>query len=190
MLDEKGMVAALKAAYKEGGYRVVFSEGHVMIVAGYWAVDLDEEYIWPKVLGTVVEHIGMLPQAPAAYICQKDYDPGSTCMLDPELERWATIRSNAASAETAIRRTRLTINGHEIWQTGKSLKVMQVDPAITRIVDEEGARRGCVRLDSGDKEFKIYFKGFAELAVICGLDHKDSPEMARIEGFPWMGEGS
>ena len=34
MLSEKGMVAALKAAYKGGGYKAAFAEGKVMLRCG------------------------------------------------------------------------------------------------------------------------------------------------------------
>jgi hypothetical protein len=65
MLDEKGTVAALKDAYKSG-YIVAFTGEQVLIRAGLWAVEIDESQIPPKVMGILVEHIGVLPAAPAA----------------------------------------------------------------------------------------------------------------------------
>lgn len=122
MLDEKGMVAALKAAYKGGGYKAAFAEGKVMLRCGGWAAELDEEYILPRVVGTVVEHIGVLPSKPAAYYCQKKMDPGSGVSLDEELDAWEEIHKQSEAADTPIRRTRLLPDGCEIWQTGAGLR--------------------------------------------------------------------
>ena len=189
MLDEKGMVAALKEAYKNGGYRVAFAEGRVMIRAGGWAVELDEEYIRPRVLGTVVEHIGVLPGKPTAYYCKKKMDPGSGVSLDAELDAWEVIHKNHEAADTPIRRTRLQLDGCEIWQTGAGLRARPMDPDFTRIIDEEGIKRAFVRMEDEAPGKEIFFKGFAERAVICGKTYQNNPGLARIEGFPWLGEG-
>lgn len=188
MIDEKGMVAALKDAYKSG-YRVAFAEGRVMVRCGVWAVEMDEEYLMPKVLGTITEHIGIIPAKPAAYFCNKKMDPGSSCALDAELNAWDELHKRSEDAITPIRRTRLRLEGFEIWQTNESLRIRPMSPDLTRIIDEEGAKLAFVRTEDDEPGTEIYFKGFAERAVICGATSKNSPEMARIEGFPWLGEG-
>lgn len=189
MLDEKGMVAALKAAYKEGGYRVAFAEGRVMIRAGVWGVEIEAEYIYPKILETVVEHIGILPDDATAYLAHKDADPGTTSSLDVELAAWAEIHRNAEEAKTHIKRTQLTLNDYEIWQTGEGLKVRPMDQRFTRIIEASGVKQAFIHMAGGELGQAIYFKGFAELAVIYGIEQKGD-NLTRIEGFPWLGEGS
>ena len=191
MLDEKKTVAALKAAYKGGGYRVAFTEGTVLIRAGEWAAEIDAEYIWPKILGTIVEHIGMLPERPAAYTARKGMDPGSTCMLDEELAAWAELDAKAEAATTPIRRTRLQIEGYEVWQTGQELRARLMDPYFTQIIDDEGANRAYTYADGDRLGAEICFKGFVETVIITGVKYsKASSAMQRIDGFPWLGEGS
>lgn len=68
MLDEKRTAAALKEAYKTGGFRVAFAEGKVLIRTNHWAAEIEQDYICPKILGAIVEMIGVLPEAPAAYV--------------------------------------------------------------------------------------------------------------------------
>ena len=190
MLDEKGTVAALKEAYKNGGYRVAFAEGKVLIRAATWSAEIEEEYIYPKILGTIVEHIGVLPEKPAAYFSQKKADPGMTCMLDDELSAWVKLHALANAATTPIRRTRLLMDGYEIWQTKQGLRACPMDPAYTRIIDESGAKQAFVRVDGEELSKEIYYKGFAETVIIYGVKYEKDGSLARIEGYPWMGEGA
>ena len=189
MLDEKGTVAALKEAYKNGGYRVAFAEGRVLIRAGVWGVEIEAEYICPKILGTVVEHIGILPDDATAYLAHKDADPGMTCSLDVELAAWAEIRKNAEEAKTRIKRTQLTLDGYEIWQTSEGLKVRPMAQRFTRIIEAAGVKQAFIQMAGGELGQAIFFKGFVELAVIYGIEKKGD-NLTRIEGFPWLGEGT
>lgn len=190
MLDEKGTAAALRAAYKGGGYRVAFAEGKVMIRTDTWGAEIEEEYIIPKILGAIVEHIGVVPKAPAAYFAQKKADPGMTCMLDTELNAWVKIHALANAATTPIRRTRLMMDGYEIWQTKQGLRARPMDPSYTRIIDEGGVNQAFVRMDGEELSNEIYYKGFTETAVIYGVKYKKDGGLERIEGFPWLGKGS
>ena len=189
MLDEKGTAAALREAYKNGGYRVAFAEGRVLIRAGVWGVEIEAEYICQKILGTVVEHIGILPDDSTAYLAHKDADPGTTCSLDEELAAWAEIRRNAEAAKTHIKRTQLTLNGYEIWQTGEGLKVRPMAQRFTRIIEATAVKQAFIQKIGDELGQAIYFKGFVELAVIYGVEQKGD-NLTRIEGFPWLGEGS
>lgn len=190
MLNEKRTVAALKDAFKGGGYKAAFVDGKLLLRCGVWAVEMDEEYFLPKVLGTVVEHIGVIPVEPAAYYCQKKMDPGSGVSLDEELDAWAALRKMFDAATTPIRRTRLLMDGYEIWQTGEGLRARPMNPNFTQIIDEEGIKLAFVRIEDGAPSKDIYFKGFAERAAISGVTYENNPGLARIEGFPWLGEGS
>lgn len=114
MLDEKGVVAALKAAYKGGGYKAAFAEGKVMLRSGVWAAELDEEYILPRVVGTVVEHIGVLPSKPAAYYCQKKMDPGSGV---PSTRSWMPGRRSTSNPKQP---TRPSAGRGSCWMAARS----------------------------------------------------------------------
>jgi hypothetical protein len=187
MLNEKGTVAALKDAYKSG-YIVAFTEDLVLIRAGLWAVEIDESQIPPKVMGTLVEHIGVLPAAPAAYLCKKGGDPGTTCSLDVELTGWDGIRAKAKEANTPIRRTGLMMDGKEIWQSA-GLKTLPVDPAYTRIIDEGWCKYAKVLEDEQELGSFIVIPGFAGTAIIQGKPREEHGNLDRLDGWPWLGEG-
>lgn len=72
MLNEKRTVAALKDAFKSGGYKVLFFGGLVSVRAGYWAFEIGEELLPREVLGKIVEHIGMIPGNGEAYFCHTE----------------------------------------------------------------------------------------------------------------------
>lgn len=190
MLDEKGAAAALKEAYKIGGFHVAFAGSKVLIRAGYWAAEIEKDYLFPKILGAIVEMIGVLPATPAAYIAGKLMDPGTTCSLDAELSAWDEIRERAKKAETRIRRTQLTVNGFEIWQTRDGLRARPMDGKYTKIIEEQGLGQAFVIKDGDELGTELFFKGFAETVVVCGVEFHDNAVVSRIEGFPWLGEGS
>ena len=190
MLDEKGAAGALREAYKGSGYHVMFHDGRIFARTETWAFEIDEYCIPVKVLGTIVEHIGMIPDRPAAYIAQKDRDPGTTCMLDDELSAFLKIQGMAKTAVTPIRRTGLWLDGHEIWQTNKGLKCRPMDPRYTRIVDDAALKTACVMMQADVPGSEIFFKPFTGIAMICGIERrKEDGRLARIEDYPWLGEG-
>ena len=190
MLDERGAAAALKEAFKTFGYHVSFHEGTIFVRTAIWAFEIDEYCIPAKILAVIVEHIGQIPRIPAAYIVQKNRDPGTTCMLDDELNYLEKIRAMAEKAKTPIRRTGLWLDGHEIWQTRQGLKVRPMDPRYTRIIEAEALKTARVQMEDDRPGSYIAFKGFVGTAIVQGIEHRaEDGKLARIEDFPWLGEG-
>ena len=189
MINEKATVAALKEAYKNG-FRVAFAKGKVLIRTNHWAAEIEQDYICPKILGAIVEMIGVLPEAPAAYVAGKDADPGMTCSLDAELSAWDEIREKAEKAVTPIRRTPITVGGYEIWQTGEGLRARPMSYQYTRIIELSGTKQAFIHKEGDELGTEIFFKGFCEMAVVSGVVFYENAVLNRIEGFPWMGEGS
>lgn len=75
IIEEKGLVKAIKIAYRHGGYTVLNQDGEVTIYTEGWFV----RCLWPKLprkaLATIVEHIGMIPDDGEAVAIEKDDQP-------------------------------------------------------------------------------------------------------------------
>ena len=75
IIEEKGLVKAIKDAYRYGGYTVLNQDGDVAIYTEGWFV----RCLWPKLprkaLATIVEHMGMIPDAGEAVAIDKADQP-------------------------------------------------------------------------------------------------------------------
>lgn len=75
IISEKGLTAALKKAYKAGGYVLLNSADQAIIYTGNWYVRAS----WPKfpvkALATIVEQMGSLPTEEGALAIAKDTEP-------------------------------------------------------------------------------------------------------------------
>lgn len=190
MLNEKGTNAALKAAFKTGGYKVLFDKGLVSVRAGYWAFEIGEELLPREVLGKIVEHIGMIPGNSEAYFCQKA-NIGQTVSVDEELLAWEKIREEARKARTPVRVTRLFADGSQIWQETKNMRVVLIDPERLQIVDPDFHNTAMCSADGETPPDRIYLCGLDEhsLAVVIASERGEHDSgLARLDGFPWRGE--
>ena len=62
IIQEKGLVRAIKDAYRHGGYNVLNLDGDVVIYAEGWCVRCPWNKLPRKALATIVEHLGMIPE--------------------------------------------------------------------------------------------------------------------------------
>ena len=86
MLNEKGLAAAMKAAYRGNGYTVAITDGKIMLKGSAWGVYYDLKKLPRKCLGLVAEHIGGLPDNTC---CKLKKDAGAqNKLLDEELAFW------------------------------------------------------------------------------------------------------
>lgn len=75
IVNEKGLVKAMKEAYRYGGYKVAAigmeSNPYLMINNGFWAVEIELENMPRKALGLIAEHVGKIPAIGEAYQVKK-----------------------------------------------------------------------------------------------------------------------
>lgn len=190
MLNEKKTAAALRAAFKGNGYRVLLSSGIVSVRAGFWAFEIGAELLPREVLGRIVEHIGVIPGSGEAYLCRKG-SIGQTVSVDEELLFWEKLRQEARQARTPVRVTRLWADGLQVWQETQNMRVVLIDPEQLLIVDPDFYNTACCCTDGEEPPDRIYLCGLDEhsLAVVeaCERGEHDSG-MDRLDGFPWRGE--
>lgn len=75
LINESGLVRAVKSAYKSGGYTVSNNGDTMAIYTENWFVKCKRAMLPRKVLATIVEHMGMIPNDGAPVSIAKDGDP-------------------------------------------------------------------------------------------------------------------
>lgn len=75
LINESGLVQAVKAAYKHGGYTVAVTTDEVAIYTGTWFVMCNRAMISNKVLATIVEHTGTIPEVAEPINITKGVEP-------------------------------------------------------------------------------------------------------------------
>ena len=82
------------------------------------------------------------------------------------------------------------LDGFEIWQTSQGLKARPMDPRYTSMVEGDASLNAFIQMDADKLGPAIAFHTFVGEVIIQGVDYSKNGNMARIEGFPWLGEGS
>lgn len=75
IINESGLIAAMKRAYKADGYTVLNSGGDVAVYTENWFVLAKRPLLPRKVLATIVEHMGMIPEVDMPTSIAKDEEP-------------------------------------------------------------------------------------------------------------------
>ena len=123
---DKGLLAAMKEAYKETGYTVAVIKGSMIIQTTFWGVMLNRDAVTNSIKSLIVMHNGEIPKEGTAVNIQKK--ECSSMILETVL---ATMEDLAkAYTETGgdpIKLTRITFDGLRLWQTTTDLKMRLVD---------------------------------------------------------------
>lgn len=75
LISEKGLVRAIKRAYKNSGYVVMNTGNAVAIYTENWFVLANRALLPRKVPATIVEHMGMIPERDMPTSIIKDTEP-------------------------------------------------------------------------------------------------------------------
>lgn len=184
MLDEKKTAAALKTAWRGGGYRFVLSNGILSVRTDQWGFQAALSNVPAKVLGLITEHLGAILEDGDAFLLKKD-SAEQSLMLDQEASTWTKMRGYLDSSGLAsMQRTPLSWNNLEIWQDQKTLKTMMMDPDDTRIIDTEFLQDGL-----GAQEWGIILWKSMGGSVAYVFADPAEDGLEHLDGFPWCGEG-
>lgn len=123
---DKGLLRAMKQAYKEDGYDVAVLDNRITIKTDSWGIEILADAVPNSVKSLIVLHNGGLPKEETAVRVRK----GECC--DAILEVVIGDMEDLSKAYTekggpAIKPTRLTMDGCRVWQTTKDLKAVLVD---------------------------------------------------------------
>lgn len=135
VIDDKGLLRAMKEAYKTSGYKVAAddSTGVDMLVIGtpQWVAEIEQENVPRKVLGLIAEHIGTLPQPGEAWQVHKKET--QTEIHNVSVGLLEELKKTASTVK--VKRTGLNWNGYQLWQSPETLEVSMVSPVVEGILD-------------------------------------------------------
>lgn len=134
MIYDKGLLRAMKAAYREEGYDVAMTETGILIQAEGWGVEIASAVIPNSIKSLIVLHNGAMPRMGSAVHVQKGECSGVI------LETVTGTMDHLAEDYTAkggkvIKPTRLTFDNKRVWQVADSLEVRLVAGENLQILD-------------------------------------------------------
>lgn len=148
VVNETGLMRAMKEAYKSAGYCVAAENTgdmeNIILCTNTWAAIIEKKNMPRKALGLIAEHVGEIPQPGQAYQVRKG---------DPQTEIYdvvnQTIRAIHAGDKPLriVKRTQLTMGCYQLWQRKDDLRIFQVNPALEEILM---LSRGTVRIVGDD----------------------------------------
>ena len=177
---DKGLIRAMKKAYRDDGYYVAVTDNGVLIQSEWWGVEIIADAVPNSVKSLIVLHNGCLPKLNSAVYVSK-----GEC-ADAILETVVGAMDDLARAYTAtggkiIKPTRLTIDGCRVWQTTDSLKIWLVDVDDQQILT-------CESVDARLVNSSIYGRNwFGSMFVRTQLvPVKDSPLLEHLSEMQWI----
>lgn len=136
VINEKGLLRAMKEAHKVTGYTVaVENQGgidNLIITTNKFAVVMEKKNTPPKIRGLIAEHLLDFPRVGEAYEVKKK---------EPQMEIYDAATSFIRNVHAGdkplqiIKRTNLTMCGYTLWQRKSDLKMFEVDPELEDIMN-------------------------------------------------------
>ena len=130
---DKGLLRAMKAAYKDEGYDVALTDGYITIQTDYWGVHMYSQLVPNSIKSLIVLHNGSMPRKDSAVHVQKN--ECSDTFLDIVTGIVEDLaKEYTASGGMVIKPTRLTFDGKRVWQLAEKLDVRLVDMDYQQIL--------------------------------------------------------
>lgn len=146
IIQEKGMVRAIKGAYRHGGYNVLNLDGDVVIYTEEWCVRCPWNKLPRKALATIVEHLGMIPENGEAVNIEKDGQPQAIMagVATEEAAGWTFSPAAVGASYVPV-----TFRGYQLFQEVNSRQAYGVDPTALAIVERTTAEMGTAGVSEG-----------------------------------------
>ena len=146
IIQEKGMVRAIKGAYRHGGYNVLNLDGDVVIYTEEWCVRCPWNKLPRKALATIVEHLGMIPENGEAVNIEKDGQPQAIMagIVSDDVDGW--MGGEVASMASYVP---VTFRGYQLFQEVSGRQAYGVDPTALAIIERATAEMGSAAISGG-----------------------------------------
>lgn len=187
VVDEKGLMRAMNAAYKVDGYKVAVDDSadieNVIISCPLWTVVIQKSELPRKVLGLIAEHVGEIPKPGTAYQVKKKQT--QTEIFSMAIQVLKDFHSDE-KARRIIRRTSLILGGYPLWQTATDQRVVEVIPELEKIMCWGSY---VVRLIGDD--LMMIDDNVSRAYIRCYPPKDDSARMAKLEHLAkiqWVAE--
>lgn len=186
VVEEKGLLAAMKDAYKTDGYKVAVENSadieNVIISTASWTVVILKKELPRKVLGLIAEHIGEIPNPGTANQVKKKET--QTEIFDLTIQVLRDFHSSEKDRRI-IRRTTLLLGGFPMWQRTPDQKVVKVYPGYEDIM-----RWGnnVVRLVGDDLLLIDDMVSRAYVRIQPAKDSVEAQKLAHLAKIQWVAE--
>ena len=146
LINESGLVRCIKRAYKSAGYAVAAEGDCMTIYTEQWYIQCKRAAIPRKVLATIVEHMGMIPDDGEAVAIEKDDQPQAIMagIVSDDVDGW--MGGEVASMASYVP---VTFRGYQLFQEVSGRQAYGVDPAALAIIERVTAEMGSAAI-SGD----------------------------------------
>lgn len=183
MINEKRLCAAMKEAYKGGGYTVYTATGDIYLRGLSWLVRMPVEDLPRKALALLVEHMAIIPKEREAYRNSKAGGVQSI-IADTELEFHINFSVPVAAKEMA-RITKLSYDGRDIWQGVGSGQVLAVEPDYQGIVTM-GADSTAYLGQFGETKVLVIDDG--DISAAVGAYRLDVATEDKLSSVSWLAD--
>lgn len=160
LINESGLVRAIKRAYKTGGYTVACQGDAMAIYTQNWLVQCKRAALPRKVLATMVEHMGLIPERDAPVFIEKDGDPQEVMedVAKDEMDHWKTgkITENVTMATVIMQ-------GFQIFQPDGGGACYGVPAYMLGMMERDAVEHGTAQVIDADR---ILWQGDGEAVVI------------------------
>lgn len=178
--NERGLIRAMKNAYREQGYSVAGTEDGYTITGEMWGVSIHDKAVPNTVKSLIVLHAGKLPDVGKAISVRK----GEVCseIYEMAVDRIESFRRlYREGKQELIRPTRLTLDGYRLWQNPRTFAIKMIDPVNQQILDftDNDAYLICDTL-YGET---VYGSVFVHREVVAP---EDLPMLAHLEQMQWI----
>lgn len=139
VVNEKGLMRAMKAAYGKEGYKVANKDDsgreEIVIGAPGWAVIIEKKNMPRKILGLIAEHLGKIPEPGEAFQVAKHATQTEIFHLAMQVVE----AMDCANREIRkVKPTPLHMHGYRLWQRQGDLLVFQIRPTLENIMLDHG----------------------------------------------------
>lgn len=148
LIDESGLVRAMKYAYKHGGYTVANQGKTVAIYTESWFIQCWRVMLPRKAMAAIVEHTGVIPEVKTPVQIQKDMDP-QLIMADvaqDDMDRWLTGQRGGDVTVAPV-----IMQGRQIFQVMDGGPCWGVPVSYLSIIEREVAEHSSAEVMDGER---------------------------------------
>ena len=166
---DKGLIRAMKAAFRDNGYDLAMTEDGLLIQTGDWGVMIRKDMVPSSIKSLIVLHSGDMPRMNTAVHVHKA--ECSDMILEMALGTMDDINNQyTAKGGFTIKPTRLTLDSKRVWQLTDTLNLRLLDADNQQVMTLFLGERLDTRLLGG----VIYLRHWA--GTVCVRTEMTLPE--------------
>lgn len=182
VVNEKGLLKAMKEAYKLDGYTVAMDQEDLVLKTAPWTVIMRKKDAPSKVLGLITEHIRQLPEPGTAYKVKK---------VETQTQIFNMVKEDILNFHTGekprrtIRRTDLIMGEFLLWQAAEEKTVVKVYSEYDAILLIKNTD---VKLVGDDVLFADDLTSRAYIRCTPPLDAQQLEQLTHLSKIQWVAE--